>query len=891
MNKTLRIVTWNANGLLHHIQELDIFLNMHNIDICLISETHFTKTSFCKIKGYNCYHALHPENKARGGSAILIKDHIKHNEELKVEKLSMQVTTIKIQLNNIKTCSISAIYCPPRYNLKQVDYTNLLKILGSVFLIGGDYNAKNTYWGSRLTTTKGKELFAAGKQLKCEFHSGGTPTYWPSDISKTPDLIDFFITRGISDNYIHVENSESLSSDHSPVIMILSQTIIMKESNPKLTSFKTNWDLFQTRLTERINLQNPIQGTVQVEEELDKLIYNIQSAAWESTPNNSLEMKRNASYPEEVRELLKKKRKARKNWQKHRNPENKRVFNHLCNKLKYLIKDIKNQSVNKYLSTLTGQKDTDYSLWKATKNLKRPKLQVPPIKNKDNWARNAKQKADLFANHLEETFQPYPKQTEEENIAPINKQDEIKITPITLKELKWEIKNNLNAYKAPGYDLITGQIIKVLPEKALRKLMHIINAAFRLRYVPRQWKVAEVIMILKPNKPPNDKASYRPISLLPTLSKLFEKVLLKRLKPIIEERNLIPSHQFGFREKHSTIEQVHRITDVIEKSLESKQICSTIFLDVAQAFDKVWHQGLEFKLHRDLPEQFFQILKSYISERHFRVKYENEYSQLKKITAGVPQGSVLGPILYLLYTRDIPITEATMATFADDTAILATAKNINDSTSKLQKATNLICNWTKKWRIKLNEAKSIQVNFTNLKVNHIPIMINSMVVPHANTAKYLGMTLDAKLRWKEHIKKKREELNIKFRKMHWLLGRQSELAIHNKLLLYKQILKPVWTYGSQLWGCAKKTNIKIIQTVQNKILRCIVNAPWYIRNDNLHRDLKIELVVDQIKHHATKHLQRLHQHENLDIRCMLITTPTRRLQRIKPLDLSRPGGQ
>lgn len=887
MNKTLRIVAWNANGLLQHIQELEIFLKLQNIDICLISETHFTKSSYCKLRGYSFYHALHPDNKAKGGSAIFVKDNIQHNEELKIEKVSMQVSTIKVHLSKTKSYSISAIYCPPRYNLKQEEYVAFLKTLGSEFIIGGDFNAKNIYWGSRLTTTKGKELFAAGQQLKCEFHSGSTPTYWPTDINKTPDLIDFFLTRGISWNYIHVENDASLSSDHSPVIMTLSQTIIKKEVKPKLTNNKTNWELFQTLIQEKTNLRVPIHNSAQLEDELDKLIENIQSAAWDSTPSHRRETNQNATYPEEVRELIKSKRKARKNWQRNRTPAEKRLFNNLCNKLKTLIKEIKNQSVNRYLSNLTGQKDSDYSLWKATKALKRPNLQIPPIKNNDTWARNPKQKAELFANHLEETFQPYPRQTAEEDITPVEKIDDQGIRAITLQELKWEIKNNLNAKKAPGYDLIMGQVIKALPERGMRKLLHIMNAAIRLRYVPRQWKVAEVIMILKSNKPPNEKSSYRPISLLPTLSKVFEKLLLKRLKLILEERNLIPPHQFGFREKHSTIEQVHRITDVIEKSLETKHICSGIFLDVAQAFDKVWHQGLAFKLQRDLPRQFYELLKSYISDRHFRVKYENDYSGLKKITAGVPQGSVLGPILYLLYTRDMPSTDATIATFADDTAILATAENITDSTNKLQRATNKIYNWTKKWRIKLNENKSTCINFTNLRVEHIPIMINSQKVPYANTAKYLGMTLDAKLRWKEHIKKKREELNIKFRKMHWLLGRHSELSIHNKLMLYKQILKPVWVYGIQLWGCAKKTNIKIIQTFQNKILRSIVNAPWYIRNDNLHRDLKMELVADEIKNHARKHLQRLHEHENQDLRCMMTntTTITRRLQRTKPLDL------
>jgi len=192
---------------------------------------------------------------------------------------------------------------------------------------------------------------------------------------------------------------------------------------------------------------------------------------------------------------------------------------------------------------------------------------------------------------------------------------------------------NINPKMSPGFDLITRQILKELPRKSLVKLTKLINTSFCLKYVPQLWKVAEVVMIPKSGKPPHETSSYRPISLLPIMSKLFEKLLLKRLKPIIEEKNLIPDHQFGFRHQHSTIDQVHQITNIIEQSLEEKKVCLTIFLDVAQAFDKVWREGLNHKLKLLLPVQYSRILESHISERYFWIKQEDTYSDLRKIQA------------------------------------------------------------------------------------------------------------------------------------------------------------------------------------------------------------------------------------------------------------------
>ncbi|CAB0020409.1 unnamed protein product [Nesidiocoris tenuis] len=341
-------------------------------------------------------------------------------------------------------------------------------------------------------------------------------------------------------------------------------------------------------------------------------------------------------------------------------------------------------------------------------------------------------------------------------------------------------------------------------------------------------------------------------------------------------------------EKHSTIDQVHRIVNIIEEALEKKNVCSGIFLDVAQAFDKVWHEGLNHKLKKMLPYQYVELLESYLSRRYFCIKQEDAYSEPRTINAGVPQGSVIGPLLYLLYTCDLPETEEnTTATFADDTAILAVGESNEESTQKLNRAISRISSWTAKWRIRLNEAKSVHIDFTNRSIVYTPTFINGVAIPYVNEAKYLGMTLDAKLRWKEHVKKKKTELVLKLRKMYWLIGRQSTMTIGNKLLLYNQVLKPVWSYGAQLWGCTAPTNRQIIQRFQNSVLRCITDAPWYFRNDALHRELNVDSVDQVIKQRASAHLTRLRDHLNEEaVKLLDVEDLTRRLKRTKPHELA-----
>jgi hypothetical protein len=230
-----------------------------------------------------------------------------------------------------------------------------------------------------------------------------------------------------------------------------------------------------------------------------------------------------------------------------------------------------------------------------------------------------------------------------------------------------------------------------------------------------------------------------------------------------------------------------------------------------------------------------------------------------------------------------------MATFADDTALLSVSDHLSEATQQLQCNVNQIQEWCMKWRIRLNESKSVHIVFTNKKIEHRPIVISGKEIPNKSSVKYLGMHLNIRLKWKEHIKAKKDHLNIKLRSMYWLLGRQSQLSLHNKVLIYKQILKPIWTYGIQLWGCASQSNIDKMQRFQNKALRSIVNAHLFERNSDIHRDLKMPTVIEEVERYATKHERRLHKHVNVEALQLLdFANNTRRLKRKKPQDLVAP---
>jgi len=212
--------------------------------------------------------------------------------------------------------------------------------------------------------------------------------------------------------------------------------------------------------------------------------------------------------------------------------------------------------------------------------------------------------------------------------------------------------------------------------------------------------------------------------------------------------------------------------------MENQQYYTAAVLDVSQAFDKVRHPGLLFKIKRIFPSSYFNLLKSYPNERQFETKFNGETSSRFHIHSGVPKGSILGSLLYVLYTSDLPISrQTTLGTFADNTAIFATHKGPTIASLNFQEHLNLNEKWLQKWKITINESKSSHITFT-LQKGHCPaVNMNQIMIPQTEIVKYLGLHFDCRLNWKEHIARKRKQIDLKTKEINWLVG---TLFIKNK---------------------------------------------------------------------------------------------------------------
>ena len=391
------------------------------------------------------------------------------------------------------------------------------------------------------------------------------------------------------------------------------------------------------------------------------------------------------------------------------------------------------------------------------------------------------------------------------------------------------------------------------------------------KYYPNFFKRTKMIFIHKPGTDPHDPVNYRPISLLEILGKIFEKIISTRLTYFFEYNNLFNENQFGFRGSRSTQHAINNITEVINENKKQDQITLIATRDVHKAFDTLWHKGLIYKLSKlyNLDIEFISLIYNYLKGRWAIPHFANSEGPKILINAGVPQGSCLGPVLYLIYVNDTPKTvynDTIISQFADDKIhiIRATgstfAKKVEKAIRKIITELQHTQEWEAKWKIKTNSNKSsiMPIGCTVGKIEEYGgVTVNNNPIKITNKLKILGVTLDNKKQCTQHINYLLHNATYNLQKLYSFKTAPTKI----KLSLYKSLIRPLIEYPCLQILNSGITNIKKLQGIQNKALRYIHNIKLSdkVKNEKLHQLSKIDPINIRISKLSRKFCHKLRE--------------------------------
>ena len=451
-----------------------------------------------------------------------------------------------------------------------------------------------------------------------------------------------------------------------------------------------------------------------------------------------------------------------------------------------------------------------------------------------------------------------------------------------------KIIKEINKSKSSGLDNISSFIIKeafgiLLPEVTFMFNLSICSSKF-----PKAWKQALVVPIPKTGNLTKVQ-NYRPISLLPLLGKILEKLIHQQLSAYLEAEALLADTQYGFRKNRSTVHSAAQLINYVNRKLDSKIPTLAVYVDFKKAFDCVQHSILLKKLAGlSLSNSVVTWVNSYLSNRKQRVYANDTYSPYLPVTQGVPQGSVLGPLFYIIYANDISqlTNNCEIALYADDTVLYTANQNFQTSVIKLQEDIDALSTWCGINDIKANTDKTKVMVFGSdnclKKLPTFGINVDGTPLSQVSSYKYLGITLDEHLNYNLHSNKVIGSVSSKlkqFRRMRVFLNTKAAMMV------YKSMLLPILEYGDIFLSAASAANRKRLQTLQNKGLRCALGKGLETSTDELHKEASILKLKYRREQHLLNYMYGQAQNQNLHKPKSSIKT---RSQSKKLLKVKRP---
>ena len=880
----LKILFWNSNGITHKLNELTALALQLKTDIILLNETRLSPSTNLHIPNYFTYRNDLPTTRGsppHGGTAVLIHRRIVHQPM--TLNTTIQTSSVLIKLNNHEIL-VSAVYKPPGATLSTLDL-DLLTQSAEWQISAGDFNAKHPLWYSHSTNAAGRVLFDHVQQSDYAITAPSSPTHFPTYARHRPDVLDIALAR--LPYPTQIENLNELSSDHNPILLETLCTPI--SSSPPATNRFINWTKYKTILT---NLPNspvpPTNDKNSIDLAVDCLTKNLQHAIEASVFTPKL---KNSSFllPDYIKLEITEKNQLRRLWQRNRDPTVKRQLNAKIAQIRTLLLTHKTDQWDTFLNSLDQQENSIYKLNKCLLH-KRPASH--PLTGPNGLVFPAKDRAELIADSLEQQFQTNPGPDIPEVTAyyhTLQNLNTLKSNLFTTPGTVQKIISDLRKKKAPGDDLITNTALKFLPNNILLSLTQIINSSFRICYFPLAWKKAVIISIPKPGKDLKLPVNYRPIALLSSLSKIYERLILTHLQNILRDK--IRPEQFAFRPEHSTTHQLTKLTHQLSQNFNNNINTASIFLDVEKAFDRVWHAGLLYKLSQlNIPTEIIKIIESFLTDRTFIAKIEDSFSSTRHILAGVPQGSCLSPTLYLTYINDIPTTsKAHLSLFADDTMFFTYDHNQKRAAIQLQHQLNLATTWFHRWRIKINATKTVGIIFGHSNTTHVPpLLIDNHPINWSDKAKYLGVTIGRKLTFGKHIQNITKKATRIRGMLYPILNRTSPVPTTTKLNILKLYVSPILTYAGSSWApFIGPSQWNRIESVQNIGIRTITRMPTIVRNSVLQKSTNFKSIQNSIRSQTKSMFYKNSFSNHAHIRLLGKTHPPPNTKRkLKPYPLS-----
>lgn len=825
-------------------------------DIILINAHGIKTEDKLKIHNY-MVHKINIRNEPHDGAAIAVKKNIKYRilDTYQENFLAIIVTT------TLGEVCIATGYQPPRR--PWLNYDNFLtwaRLPIPTYFIG-DVNARHQQLGNNDNNNNGRFIAGLIRDNKFVHMGPDFKTFLTNRAASTPDII---LNNNKHCHNIHIQQGKVTTSDHLPVIVQLSGSPIQLPTPPQLDLKNAKWEDFKNELSTHTYVNLNGEHKTRIDEEMSKWFRTIQDAMKKHIPTRR---HRTIPHPHNTPEITALKAEFRQllvatqnNW----TYEKRRQFTEIQNRLQEACNEAREVKWNELLFQIETDKKDPQKFWGQVKKLMGNESTSSPyiLDNDGHKIYDADKQAEIFTRHWKNVFQisvqensNFCQRAEEEILDHLNMHRECitpyetidlgrldpgnpVISPINIREVKRTIMSFRNK-KAPGESKINKEILMQLPDTVLHHYTHIINAALATGIFPRDFKHAIIKMLTKTGKTPTLVANYRPISLLETAAKLFEKIINSRLRNYLEDNNHNNTFQHSYRKHRGTSTAIALLYEQIANSQAHREQCSVVFRDVSKAFDKVYHPGLKYKILRlELPRCLTALLCNFIENRTAAIKIGHHTGETFQLHSGVPQGSTLSPTLFNLYVSDVgQLLRSEYIQYADDITQLITyhGKSKEFMKRKTESAITELNSYEKRNKIQTNKNK-FQILHVS-KHNPPPVRIDNEIIQYTPEATVLGLKL-TRYGLRAHIKERKGKAGRALKK----LKRFSKLHSNTKMYLYKALVLPILTYPAVPLNTLSKSNMLNLQAVQNKALRWVEAAqpPYENTIQELHNKWKLE---------------------------------------------------